>query len=140
MAASVGPTLDATAGENTWRSSMGRKARPAVSTMPTSKAPTKAPDRADAADDDTDQHQDQDLLAHAHLHRGDRAEQRSGHGGQHGAQREHAQEQQRHAHAHQRGHLPVGRAGAHQHPGARARHEQYRPSAAATPKAMIMRR
>ena len=43
MAASVGPTLDATAGENTWRSSMGRKARPAVSTMPTSKAPTKAP-------------------------------------------------------------------------------------------------
>ncbi|MNV60127.1 hypothetical protein D3C71_1525810 [compost metagenome] len=43
MAASVGPTLEATAGEKTWRSSMGRKARPAVSTMPTSKAPTKAP-------------------------------------------------------------------------------------------------
>ena len=99
-----------------------------------------APDRADAADDDTDQHQDQDLLAHAHLHRGDRAEQRSGHGGQHGAQREHAQEQQRHAHAHQRGHLPVGRAGAHQHPARVRVTNQYRPSAAATPKAMIMRR
>src|SRR5260370_805482 len=43
IAASVGPTLDATAGENTWRSSMGKKARPAVSTMPTSRAPTRAP-------------------------------------------------------------------------------------------------
>ena len=43
------------------------------------------------------------------------------------------------AHAHQRGHLPVGRAGA-QHPARVRVTNQYRPSAAATPKAMIMRR
>jgi len=39
-------------------------------------------DRADAADDDDDEGEDEDVLAHAHLDREERPEQRAGHGAQ----------------------------------------------------------
>jgi hypothetical protein len=53
----------------------GNSARPAVSTTPTSSAPKNAPRiEPDASDDDDHERQNQDVLAHAHLHRQQRAQ------------------------------------------------------------------
>ena len=78
-------------------------------------ADQRALDRADAADHDDDEGHDQDRLAHADLHRLDRADQRAGEAGERGAEGEDDGVEPGDVDAEGGDHLAVGLAGADLH-------------------------
>ena len=128
MDASAEPTLLALDESMNVSKRAGSRKRPSVSANPTRSAPTSAPPiEPSPPNDDDDEGEDQHGLAHAHLHRLDRAHQGAGEARQRRAEREHRGVELPDVDPEGGDHLPVGFAGPDADAEARPRDQEKEP-------------